>query len=61
MAECPCAEGCPACIADSRCVEHNQAINKLGALILLQHLVDNFNSSDQDEDDAEAAAMDTDS
>ena len=37
---CPCLEGCPGCVFDTGCKEHNQVINKRAATIILQSICD---------------------
>lgn len=34
--QCPCAEGCPSCVQDLACSEHNELIDKRAALIILE-------------------------
>lgn len=36
--DCPCENGCPACIIDSRCREYNRLLSKRGALEWLKGL-----------------------
>lgn len=37
--QCPCAEGCPKCIHDAGCGEHNLLLDKSGAKIILAHVL----------------------
>jgi len=33
---CPCADGCPGCILDPKCKEHNMVVSKPAAVLLLR-------------------------
>ena len=37
---CGCKEGCPGCILDTACKEHNQVVSKQAATIILQSICD---------------------
>ncbi|GAA5939438.1 hypothetical protein JCM10213_008660 [Rhodosporidiobolus nylandii] len=39
IAECPCSEGCPSCVASNICSGANTIVSKLGALIVLDSIL----------------------
>jgi DEAD/DEAH box helicase domain-containing protein len=48
VADCSCSDGCPSCVHDPKCKEHNQVTSKRGAMILLQSVLNALRPSHAD-------------